>query len=64
MMAKTKNATVIVTAIAAAAADWVKLFVKKEEMRKHFFFSVVFEAKICWSDCMFFNKENKSKRMS
>jgi hypothetical protein len=50
-------------AIAAAAADWVKLFVKNEEMRKHFFFSVVFQAKICWFDCMFFNKENKSKRM-
>jgi hypothetical protein len=53
--------TAIVAGIVIAAGDQVKLFVKKYEMREHFFFLSEITTKIYYSNCIFINKENISE---
>ena len=55
--------TVIVPEIVTAAASQVKLFVKKYEMREHFFFLPEITTRIYYRNCIFINKENISKRI-
>lgn len=51
----------IVPVIAIAAANQVKLFVKKYEMREHFFFLPEITTRIYYRNCIIINKENISK---
>jgi Fe-S-cluster containining protein len=54
---------VIVRAIAIVAADQVILFVKKYEMREHFFFLLKITTRIYYRNCIFINKENINERI-
>jgi len=53
----------IVPVIVIAAANQVKLFVKKYEMREHFFFLPKITTRIYYRNCIIINKENISKRI-
>jgi hypothetical protein len=55
--------TVIVPVIAIVVVDQVKLFIKKYEMREHFFFLPKITTRIYYRNCIIINKENISKRI-